>query len=120
MSRLAELAESWDVLVVGAGPAGMAAATVTAQAGALVWGVEGKAISDFIDDVLAISRRLAKINKDDNELPKVAALSPYGDRYKAQIAINRIVQRRLLELHGELRKRLPPDAATGSRATKTQ
>lgn len=33
MSRLADLAESWDVLVVGAGPAGMAAATITAAAG---------------------------------------------------------------------------------------
>lgn len=33
MSRLASLPEKWDVLVVGAGPAGMAAATVTAGAG---------------------------------------------------------------------------------------
>ncbi len=33
MSRLATLAESWDVLVVGAGPAGMTAAAITAQAG---------------------------------------------------------------------------------------
>ena len=33
MSRLDGLAERWDVLVVGAGPAGMAAATVTARAG---------------------------------------------------------------------------------------
>ena len=33
MSRLACLPDTWDVLVVGAGPAGMAAATVTASAG---------------------------------------------------------------------------------------
>ncbi|MGE3918896.1 MAG: FAD-dependent oxidoreductase, partial [Hyphomicrobiaceae bacterium] len=33
MSRLDELRGSWDVIVVGAGPAGMAAATVTASAG---------------------------------------------------------------------------------------
>ena len=33
MSRLSDLAEAWDVLVIGAGPAGMAAATVTASAG---------------------------------------------------------------------------------------
>ena len=33
MSRLTGLAESWDVLVVGAGPAGMVAATVAASAG---------------------------------------------------------------------------------------
>ena len=33
MSRLADLVARWDVLVVGAGPAGMAAASVTAGAG---------------------------------------------------------------------------------------
>ena len=33
MSRLEGLVETWDVLVIGAGPAGMAAATVTARAG---------------------------------------------------------------------------------------
>jgi NADPH-dependent 2,4-dienoyl-CoA reductase/sulfur reductase-like enzyme len=33
MSRLAALSETWDVLVVGAGPAGMAAASITAKAG---------------------------------------------------------------------------------------
>jgi NADPH-dependent 2,4-dienoyl-CoA reductase/sulfur reductase-like enzyme len=33
MSRLTSLPENWDMLVVGAGPAGMAAATVTASAG---------------------------------------------------------------------------------------
>ena len=33
MSRLAGLRESYDVLVVGAGPAGLAAATVSAGAG---------------------------------------------------------------------------------------
>lgn len=33
MSRLSSLAATWDVLVIGAGPAGMAAATVTASAG---------------------------------------------------------------------------------------
>ncbi len=33
MSRLASLPETWDVLIIGAGPAGMAAATVTASAG---------------------------------------------------------------------------------------
>lgn len=33
MSRLDNLAPAWDVIVVGAGPAGMAAATLTARAG---------------------------------------------------------------------------------------
>jgi len=79
---------------------------------------EPESISNFINDIRTISGKLAQINQ--GQLNEVAALSPHGDRYKAQSTIHQNIQLKLEKLQQGLSKRLPPDVATGSRATQAR
>lgn len=72
-------------------------------------------VSTLMQVVLLPSGDLARLNQ--GALKFAADRSNFGDRYRAQIDINRGVQRKLLELHRVLQQKLnqmPPEGAAGS------